>query len=95
MDEYATALAHGTAPQFVPLVLFEDPDVMELRFCAPQGCSPAQYDGMAADVAPGGTVARRAGTGGEDQQQPSHAAAAIRESRADQARAFELASPEF
>jgi hypothetical protein len=31
VDEYATMLAHTTGPGFVPLVLFEDPDVMELR----------------------------------------------------------------
>ena len=31
VDEYATALAHGTGPGFVPLVLFEDPDVLSLR----------------------------------------------------------------
>jgi hypothetical protein len=31
VDEYATRLAHTTGPSFVPLVLFEDPDVMELR----------------------------------------------------------------
>ena len=31
VDEYATSLAHTTGPSFVPLVLFEDPDVMELR----------------------------------------------------------------
>ena len=31
VDEYATALAHSTGPNFVPLVLFEDPDVLELR----------------------------------------------------------------
>jgi hypothetical protein len=31
VDEYATSLARTTGPSFVPLVLFEDPDVMELR----------------------------------------------------------------
>lgn len=31
VDEYATALAHTSGPGFVPLVLFEDPDVMNLR----------------------------------------------------------------
>lgn len=31
VDEYATLLAHTTGPRFVPLVLFEDPDVMQLR----------------------------------------------------------------
>jgi hypothetical protein len=31
VDEYATMLARTTGPGFVPLVLFEDPDVMELR----------------------------------------------------------------
>ncbi len=31
VDEYATMLAHTTGPSFVPLVLFEDPDVLELR----------------------------------------------------------------
>ena len=31
VDEYATSLARTTGPGFVPLVLFEDPDVMELR----------------------------------------------------------------
>jgi hypothetical protein len=31
VDEYATLLARTTGPGFVPLVLFEDPDVMELR----------------------------------------------------------------
>jgi hypothetical protein len=31
VDEYATALARATGPGFVPLVLFEDPDVLELR----------------------------------------------------------------
>ena len=31
IDEYATELAHTTGPGFVPLVLFEDPDVLKLR----------------------------------------------------------------
>jgi hypothetical protein len=31
VDEYATSLARMTGPSFVPFVLFEDPDVMELR----------------------------------------------------------------
>ena len=31
VDEYATRLALGGAPTFVPLVLFEDPDVLETR----------------------------------------------------------------
>ncbi len=31
VDEYATSLAHTSGPGFVPLVLFEDPDVMTLR----------------------------------------------------------------
>ena len=31
VDEYATSLARITGPGFVPLVLFEDPDIMELR----------------------------------------------------------------
>jgi hypothetical protein len=37
VDEYATALAHSTGPNFVPLVLFEDPDVMELRIAHLKG----------------------------------------------------------
>lgn len=37
VDEYATALAHSTGPNFVPLVLFEDPDVMELRIARLKG----------------------------------------------------------
>ena len=37
VDEYATLLAHTTGPAFVPLVLFEDPDVMELRIARLQG----------------------------------------------------------
>jgi hypothetical protein len=31
VDEYATQLALAAAPAFVPLVLFEDPDVLETR----------------------------------------------------------------
>jgi hypothetical protein len=31
VDEYASSLARTTGPSFIPLVLFEDPDVMELR----------------------------------------------------------------
>ncbi len=31
MDEYATRLALRGSPTFVPLVLFEDPDVLETR----------------------------------------------------------------
>ncbi len=31
VDEYASSLARTTGTSFVPLVLFEDPDVMELR----------------------------------------------------------------
>jgi hypothetical protein len=37
VDEYATALARSTGPSFVPLVLFEDPDVMELRIARLKG----------------------------------------------------------
>ena len=37
VDEYATALARSTGPSFVPLVLFEDPDVMELRIARLRG----------------------------------------------------------
>jgi hypothetical protein len=37
VDEYATALAHATGPSFVPLVLFEDPDVLELRIARLKG----------------------------------------------------------
>lgn len=37
VDEYATALAHSTAPGFVPLVLFEDPDVLDLRVARLKG----------------------------------------------------------
>lgn len=31
VDKYATLLARATGPRFVPLVLFENPDIMELR----------------------------------------------------------------
>ena len=31
VDEYATTLAHTNSASFVPLVLFEDPDVLNLR----------------------------------------------------------------
>jgi hypothetical protein len=31
VEEYATSLARTSGPSFVPLVLFEDPDVLELR----------------------------------------------------------------
>ncbi len=31
VDEYATTLAHTNSASFVPLVLFEDPDVLSLR----------------------------------------------------------------
>lgn len=31
VDEYVTTLTRSTGPSFVPLVLFEDPDVLELR----------------------------------------------------------------
>jgi hypothetical protein len=37
VDEYATTLAHSTAPSFVPLVLFEDPDVLQLRIARLRG----------------------------------------------------------
>jgi len=37
VDEYATTLAHATGPGFVPLVLFEDPDVMNLRIARLKG----------------------------------------------------------
>jgi hypothetical protein len=37
VDEYATMLAHTTGPNFVPLVLFEDPDVMNLRIARLKG----------------------------------------------------------
>ncbi len=37
VDEYATAIARSTGPDFVPLVLFEDPDVMELRIARLKG----------------------------------------------------------
>lgn len=37
VDEYASALAQGTGPGFVPLVLFEDPDVLELRIARVRG----------------------------------------------------------
>lgn len=31
VDEYAASLARTTSPSFIPLVLFEDPDVLQLR----------------------------------------------------------------
>ena len=37
VDEYATSLARHTGPNFVPLVLFEDPDVMDLRVARLRG----------------------------------------------------------
>jgi hypothetical protein len=37
VDEYATALAHGTGPTIVPLVLFEDPDILTLRIARLKG----------------------------------------------------------
>jgi len=37
VDEYATVLAQRTGPGFVPLVLFEDPDIMELRIARLKG----------------------------------------------------------
>lgn len=37
VDEYATTLAQGTGPGVVPLVLFEDPDVLELRIARIRG----------------------------------------------------------
>lgn len=37
VDEYATALAYSSGPNFVPLVLFEDPDVMDLRITRLKG----------------------------------------------------------
>ena len=37
MEEYATALAHGSGPAFIPLVLFEDPDVLSLRIARLKG----------------------------------------------------------
>ncbi|MSP01524.1 MAG: hypothetical protein EXR07_10835 [Acetobacteraceae bacterium] len=37
VDEYATTLAHGTGPSVIPLVLFEDPDVLTLRIARLKG----------------------------------------------------------
>lgn len=37
VDEYATSLARHTGPGFIPLVLFEDPDVMQLRVARVRG----------------------------------------------------------
>ncbi len=37
VDEYATSLARRSGPNFVPLVLFEDPDVMDLRIARLRG----------------------------------------------------------
>jgi hypothetical protein len=37
VDEYATSLARHSGPNFVPLVLFEDPDVMDLRIARLRG----------------------------------------------------------
>lgn len=37
VDEYATSLARATGPSFIPLVLFEDPDVLELRIARLNG----------------------------------------------------------
>lgn len=37
IDEYATELAHTKGPSFVPLVLFEDPDVLDLRIAKLKG----------------------------------------------------------
>jgi hypothetical protein len=37
VDEYATLLARRTGPGFVPLALFEDPDVMDLRIARLRG----------------------------------------------------------
>jgi hypothetical protein len=50
LDEYATSLARHTGPNFVPLVLFEDPDVMNLRVARLRGVH--LLDGMAAHLAP-------------------------------------------
>ena len=38
VDEYATALSRSSGPNFVPLVLFEDPDVMQLRVAGSRAC---------------------------------------------------------
>jgi hypothetical protein len=77
VDEYATTLARSTGPGFVPLVLFRRPRCDGLADCPAPRRSPAQCDGIAADAAPGGTVARRAGTGREDQHWARHAAGAV------------------
>jgi predicted nucleic acid-binding protein len=37
VDEYATRIARSTGPGFIPLVLFEDPDVLELRIAKLKG----------------------------------------------------------
>jgi hypothetical protein len=37
VDEYATSLARHSGPSFVPLVLFEDPDVLDLRIARVRG----------------------------------------------------------
>lgn len=37
VDEYATSLARHSGPNFVPLVLFEDPDVLNLRIARLRG----------------------------------------------------------
>jgi hypothetical protein len=40
VDEYVTTLARGTGPRFVPLVLFEDPDVLNLFIARMKGIHP-------------------------------------------------------
>jgi hypothetical protein len=37
VDEFATELDRSTGPSFIPLVLFEDPDVLELRVARLKG----------------------------------------------------------
>lgn len=95
VDEYATSLAHSSGPGFVPLVLFEDPDVLELRIARLTNVHLLNTTAWLMTLHREGLAARGAGTGRSDQCGAQDPHGAFRTARIDQKSAIDLAAAEF
>lgn len=70
--EYTINLKRSQGPSFVPLVLFEDPDVLEPADCRHGWHLLAQYGGVVVRPARDRGVARRPRVDRQDQRAPSY-----------------------